>query len=151
MAAITPKIYKLKSVKDNIVFFDVEGFPKSIHLADLMDYRSVSRTANSAHMMEPDGNIFRSVNPLTHPTPLTSAHICPVHHEPPGCKFSSGAPFTEGFKNRNPECRCYGKFATQYEFDRWNWMEYKNKTLKLNDNARVFMRLGLGKSYEEEV
>ena len=143
-AHITPKIYKLKSVKDNIAFFDVRGFPKSIHLADLMGYRSVSRTANSAHMMEPDGNIFKSMNPLLmRPTPLTIAHICPVHHEPPGCKFSSGAPFTEEFKNRNPECRCYGKFATQYEFDRWNWMEYKNKTLKLNDNAKVFMRFAL--------
>ena len=148
MTAITPKIYKLKSVKDNIVFFDIKGksVSTSIHLADLMGYRSVSRTANSAHMMEPDGNIFCSINHYDSPTPLTIAHICPVHHEPPGCKFSSGAPFTEGFKNRNPECRCYAKFASQYEFDRWNWMEYKNKTLKLNDNARVFMRLGLGKS-----
>ena len=144
MTTITPKIYKLKSVKDNIVFFDVQGFPKSIHLTEVMGYQGVQRKDKSAHMMEPDGNIFRSMNPLLmRPTTLAIAHICPVHHEAPGCKFRWGIASTKEFKNRNPECRCYGKFATQYEFDRWNWMGYKNKTLKLNDNAKVFMRLAL--------
>lgn len=146
MSSVTSKIYKLKNIKDNIVFFEIEHkiVPTSIHLSEVMGYRGVSRTPNCAHMMESDGNIFQSVNAYHRPIPLTIAHMCPIHHEKPGCNFSYGPPFPEGFKNRASRCRCYSKFASQYEFDRWNWVQYKKGLFEINDNARVFMRLARG-------
>ena len=84
-----------------------------------------------AHMVEPDGNILVADTHYMRPIVCSYMFDCDIHNKKHGCKFNLGADSKE-FLNRDSNCRCFAKMATQSDLDFYMTRQ------GINDNARVY-------------
>ena len=149
MEEIKIKSYNLVKVENNIAYFKMrDGTEHSIHLSKYKKYNGIQRSSEIAHLLDSDFRVFLSINkPLFRPTQLKIAHMCPVHSENLGCKFNPGRVWSDEFKHKHKDCRCWARFATQFEYDLSNYKDYKNNIIPINDNVRIFTHLAFNKDF----
>ena len=107
----------------------------------LNDYKKYGKPS-SQHMVEPDGNVFVCRDPINLRS-FNHMTLCNMHNKSMGCKFRLG--LTDSFTNRtNKEldhCRCYCRSATQYDYDKWCYLDTKNNNKPLCDNGKIYKKL----------
>ena len=95
-----------------------------------------------AHMVETDGNILIA-DPNCYSRFFTNDIFdCKVHNKKYGCKYHLGKDSDE-FINRDRNCRCFAKIASQYDYDKYCYNLYKSGDInfKNSDNAKVYKYL----------
>ena len=101
-----------------------------------------------AHMVEPDGNILLADANYFRRFFIKSIFDCKIHNKQYGCKYHLGSDCQE-FQQRNLNCRCFAKIATQYDYDKYCHNMYKsgNTNFTDSDNSKVYKYLQNKKIY----
>ena len=121
--------YKPEVSNKQLVCTTSSGEKFTFNFDILKNYQKPNITNALAHMVEPDGSVFVCKNALPSLRPVNNYNIyysCQLCEKPLGNRFGEGV--TENFRNRNlSSCNCFCRFATQMEFDRWQYnMKYTN-------------------------
>ena len=104
----------------------------SINMKNYPDYLKPVNHFDARHLVERDGTVM--VNKQDKFRLLLPCLTCRCSFL--GSKFYSEEYSQEDFESRDPNCICYAKPCTQYEFDR-----YMDKNFKDSNNSEIFRLL----------
>ena len=145
-----------------LITFEILDNGKRVTI-DTNDYKNYGSPVKNIRMVEPDGDIFVSklpsfcipmgrcfVNNMSDGM-LSLYYNCRLHDKALGCKFDraykDGRP-TIDFKTRDlTDCLCYGRFATQYDYDKYCYKKLKEGDINFldSDNGKIFKLLSIKK------
>lgn len=122
--------YKPEVSNKQLLCITTSGEKFTFNFDILKNYQTPNISKIYAHMVEPDGTIFVCNKPLPSLRPVNdykSYYSCELCKKTLGHRFDEGV--TEDFRNRNlSRCKCFCRFPTQMEFDRWHYnMKYNKK------------------------